>query len=299
MKLLTILALFLALILLFLWLCKKIDPSFTIAKLLDGLTNTKPVTQPLQSAPIYPGVNLVYKEYQADYESFASLVRDCLGHVGAKCELSIPSNPGQIFCSEVDNRVKIINGIRIFSFEVSRQEPCFQGRKQVPTTSTAEIARMLVENLPNYMRDGYYYIGNVYVWDTEKNRIRIEIQGVDRRYFVPEDIIIMTSDTMLKNVAYNAIAGFLLMLGIVPSEGEDTLELKDYGPHRVFTQQAQVPPELADSLDAAVVFAQLRLYNLNRNTLPTAIPFYAYNAELYRCPCGCGTFLYVSIYHNA
>ena len=39
---------------------------------------------------------------------------------------------------------------------------------------------------------------------------------------------------LLRQIAFNIIVGFLLTLGIVPSEGEDVLEQMDFGPHRVF-----------------------------------------------------------------
>jgi len=107
------------------------------------------------------------------------------------------------------------------------------------------------------------------------------------------------SEEFIENIARNVLEGFLLTLGITPSMGEDTLEIRDNGPHRVYTQQARVPDSMADTIDVALVSAQLRIYILNHNAIPTAIPFYANIAELYRCPCGCGTFLYVSIFHNA
>jgi len=107
------------------------------------------------------------------------------------------------------------------------------------------------------------------------------------------------NDEILTQIARNIIEGFLLTLGITPSEGEDTLQVKDYGPHRVFTQQARVPDAMADTIDAEAVYNRLVAYMDHHNALPTAVQFYAYNAEAYRCPCGCGTFLYVSIYHDA
>jgi len=107
------------------------------------------------------------------------------------------------------------------------------------------------------------------------------------------------SDENIKNIARNVIAGFLLSLGVIPSESDDTLQIRDYGRHRVFTQQAKVSPELADSIEAGAVLAQLAAYLDNHNALPTAIRYYPYNVEVYICPCGCGTFLYTSIYHDA
>lgn len=107
------------------------------------------------------------------------------------------------------------------------------------------------------------------------------------------------SDEFLTPLARNVLAGFLLTLGITPSEGEDTTEVRDYGPHRVLTQMAQVPPALAGSIDPAETLDKLIAYLNHHNALPTAIRFEPYNVEVYICPCGCGTFLYVSICHTA
>lgn len=107
------------------------------------------------------------------------------------------------------------------------------------------------------------------------------------------------SDRTLTEIARNIIAGFLLTLGMVPSEGEDTLEVRDYGPHRVFIQQARVPDKQARTIDPVETLDKLVSYLDHHNALPTAVRFHPYNAEVYICPCGCGTFLYVSIYHDA
>ncbi len=107
------------------------------------------------------------------------------------------------------------------------------------------------------------------------------------------------NDRTVSQIARNVIAGFLLTLGITPSEGEDTLQITDYGPHRVFTQQARVPDSMAADIDPAETLDKLVTYLDHHNALPTAVRFYPYNAEVYICPCGCGTFLYTSIYHDA
>lgn len=97
-------------------------------------------------------------------------------------------------------------------------------------------------------------------------------------------------------LAQNIIAGFLLTLGITPSESEDTAEVREYGPHLVMTQQARVPDSMAATIDPVETLDKLTAY---LNALPTAIRFEPYNVEVYICPCGCGTFLYVSICHTA
>lgn len=106
-------------------------------------------------------------------------------------------------------------------------------------------------------------------------------------------------DEVLQQIARNIIAGFLLTLGITSSEDEDTLEVKDYGPHRIFTQQVRVPDSMAAAIDPGETLDKLVSYMGHHNSLPTAVRFQAYDVETYVCPCGCGTFLYASIYHTA
>lgn len=186
MKLLGWLIIFLCVIVVFFAVCKILDPTITVQDILESLAKLRhQQVQPVQ--PMYLGDNPLYRKYQMDYENFASLLWSCLDQIGTKCELTVPSSPVHIFCPEVGNRVKNNNNLCIFSFEVRRQEPRFEGgMRQIPMTSTKEIADILTENLPSYMSGGYYYIGQVFVWDTEKNRVRIEVQGVARQYFVPE-----------------------------------------------------------------------------------------------------------------
>lgn len=107
------------------------------------------------------------------------------------------------------------------------------------------------------------------------------------------------NDDALTRIAQNLIVGFLLSLGLQPSEGEDTLEIRDFGPHRVFVQRAEVPNVMADSIDRDVVLTQLVEYIDHHNALPTAVKFQPYDVEVFVCPCGCGTFVYVSVTHAA
>lgn len=103
----------------------------------------------------------------------------------------------------------------------------------------------------------------------------------------------------LTQIARNITAGFLLTLGMTPSEGEETIEVREYGPHLVMTQQARVPDSLASTIDPVETLDKLTAYLNHHNALPTAIRFEPYNVEVYICPCGCGTFLYVSVCHTA
>ena len=104
---------------------------------------------------------------------------------------------------------------------------------------------------------------------------------------------------LLTEIARNLIAAFLLSLGILPSEDEDTFEIRDHGPHRVYTQLAHVPDALADNIDEIETLDKLVCFVEQYNTLPIAAKFQPHNAEVYICPCCGDTFLYVGIYHTA
>lgn len=107
------------------------------------------------------------------------------------------------------------------------------------------------------------------------------------------------NETLLFNIARNITEAFLLTLGIIPSMGEDTLETQDYGPHRIFTYQVRVPDSLASAIDGKDVLDKLVSFLDYHNAIPTSVQLYPYNVEVYICPCGCGTLLYISVYHDA
>lgn len=107
------------------------------------------------------------------------------------------------------------------------------------------------------------------------------------------------NDRTLAQIARNIIAGFMLTLGITTNEDEDSLETRDYGPHRVYTQMARVPDSVADTIDPAEALDQLVSYLEYHNVRPGAVRFEPYSVQVYVCPCGCGALLYVSICHDA
>lgn len=107
------------------------------------------------------------------------------------------------------------------------------------------------------------------------------------------------NDRTLAQIARNIIAGFMLTLGIIPNEGEDDIETRDYGPHRVYTQMARVPDSVADTIDPAEALDKLVSYLEHHNARPGSIRFEPYNVQAYVCPCGCGTYLYVAVSHTA
>ena len=85
----------------------------------------------------------------------------------------------------------------------------------------------------------------------------------------------------LNQVAHNILVGFLLSLGIFPNDGEDITEVRDYGPHRVYTQMARVPDSVADTIDPAEALDKLVSYLEHHNALPGAERFEPYNVQAY------------------
>lgn len=106
------------------------------------------------------------------------------------------------------------------------------------------------------------------------------------------------SEAILTNIARNVLASFLLSLGLQPSEGEDTLEVRDFGPHRVFTQQARVPDE-ANAINPNNILALLVDYLEQRKALYPGPIFEPHDVALYKCPLGSGNYIYISVSHTA
>lgn len=98
----------------------------------------------------------------------------------------------------------------------------------------------------------------------------------------------------LAQIAWNVITAFLAQLGMTPSK--DGIEIKDHGYHLVFCVQARIQPEKADCMDSFEVYHALTEYLDRHNAATTAVRFFPCGTEVYVCPCGCGTFLYTSIY---
>ena len=54
------------------------------------------------------------------------------------------------------------------------------------------------------------------------------------------------NEDFLNKIALSIILGFLAMFSMTATE--DNMEVRDYGPHRIWTAQSRVPPEIADDL---------------------------------------------------
>ncbi|MEA4895241.1 MAG: hypothetical protein VB064_08255 [Oscillospiraceae bacterium] len=101
-------------------------------------------------------------------------------------------------------------------------------------------------------------------------------------------------------IALNVVQAWLLMMGFTPSNGWDSDDpncVRDCGPHRIYTIVGKASPDMADSLDLDALKESLSNYLKRHNKAPTAAKFQPYDIEAYYCPCGCGTFLYVTIYN--
>ena len=98
----------------------------------------------------------------------------------------------------------------------------------------------------------------------------------------------------LTSIAKNLIAAFLAKYGIKPSV--DGMEVHVCPPHTIWTQQARIPDNLIDCFDAEIIQQDLVKYLILYNRVLTGVKFGAYSVALYRCPCGCGDFMFVSIY---
>lgn len=105
------------------------------------------------------------------------------------------------------------------------------------------------------------------------------------------------NEDFLQQIAVNVLLDFLHTIGIQTEKSD--MEIRDYGPFRIFTIQVRVPDSMAAAIDPGETLDKLVSYMGHHNSLPTAVRFQAYDVETYVCPCGCGTFLYASIYHTA
>lgn len=105
------------------------------------------------------------------------------------------------------------------------------------------------------------------------------------------------NETFLNQIAINVLSAFLHAIGIPTNEID--IDIKDHGPFRIFTIQVRVPDSMAATIDPGETLDKLVSYMDHHNALPTAVRFQPYNVQVYVCPCGCGTFLYASIYHTA
>ncbi len=108
----------------------------------------------------------------------------------------------------------------------------------------------------------------------------------------------MNNVERVDKLALNTLEGFLLSLGITPSE--DSLIIQDYGPHRVYTVQGETE-HAGPKLDIDSIFEELMVYIQHHNGFRKGPRFEAHDVWGYGCPepdCGY-MMLFISISHTA
>ena len=103
---------------------------------------------------------------------------------------------------------------------------------------------------------------------------------------------------MINAIAVRVLETWLLSVGFYPSGGWDEHDLnclRQHGPHLVWTVCGRISVPVKE-LDKEALWRSFEVYCHSRNNLPTAVRFEPYDLQLYECPCGCGTYLYASIY---
>lgn len=189
MKAIVILFLF-AMIFLCLW--KILEPEKSMSDILREIYSTvtdsdiRPPTnqgqqQNQQQNHIIADMRL-YQKYSADYVHVGECVWNCLVSLQIKYALDCAGDKGKIFCSEIIDRIKMSGNRLIFTYEikVNRRPYIKDGTLYSEKIDITAITNAIRANLPAYMCGGYYYTGNVFVWDIGKSMISIEINGVER-----------------------------------------------------------------------------------------------------------------------
>lgn len=100
-------------------------------------------------------------------------------------------------------------------------------------------------------------------------------------------------------IAVHILEVWLLSLGFQPTgyfDPDDPECIRNYGPHRVYTVQAQVPA--GSIVDPQILLDHLQQYLDEQAALPGAERFNAYDIERYASPY-CGNYIFVSIEHTA
>ena len=181
----TILAIMCLLAFLF-FIGKLVDPTITVKDCLKSLYNVFFTSAPKQeqqnTVTVNPTYNPIYAQYHGHYGNFSTITQNGLKPLADKYDLKIHKDAEKIFCADVNDRVQLNGGSVTFAYEVTRQAPMYGGGMQEDTEiDVDEMARLLTGNIQHNLRGGYCFQGNIDVWEIGKNRIRIEIHGIDRQ----------------------------------------------------------------------------------------------------------------------
>lgn len=139
--------------------------------------NIKPQQQQPAPPPTPYGI---YAEYKIFYEEMAHCLRDCLASVGRLCFLDCPRDVQKLYAAQVADRVKIVNGTVMFSYETARTGvQTSLNKAPVYSTSCAQISGILKTNLPAYLTPGLGF-SDIHVFDIGNDYVRIVIENVNK-----------------------------------------------------------------------------------------------------------------------
>ena len=169
--------LLLAAILVFLYLCKKmgINVNEHLTTLFSGI-NSK--STPQQNPPASQQPLAIY--LNNEYQDVAVFVWNCLSAIARACAINCPNSPSSIYCANIVDRVRHINGRYSFYYEVSvtNNTHISHGTLVTNSVNVNNLQTAIAQNLPYYMNYGYMCSGVVHVTDIGNHHIRIEICDV-------------------------------------------------------------------------------------------------------------------------
>jgi len=102
-------------------------------------------------------------------------------------------------------------------------------------------------------------------------------------------------DIKLSRLAILVIESWFLAMGFQPSDGwdaDDPFCLRTVEGHTLWTHRARIP----DDLDMDAAEEAFFSYMDHHNVLPTAVRFFPYGVDFYECPCGCGSYIFATVY---
>ena len=116
MELVLMIVLLLAAILVFLYLCKKmgINVNELLTTLFSGLGSKQ--TLPQDSADQKQPLAIYFNN---EYQDVAVFMLNCLMAIARACAINCPNSPSSIYCANIVDRVRHINGRYSFYYEVS------------------------------------------------------------------------------------------------------------------------------------------------------------------------------------
>ena len=172
MKLILMLIAIAVIVLVFLYLCKKMGIDVNGILKSRGGQPTIVQTQPTAT------------NCRPEYEHFAVFVWNCVAAIHRTCDLDCPNAVSDIYCARTADRTTFQNGRWYFLYEIPliNTAAIHNGRFSAQKADISRIREILSENLPDYIEDGFYYVGKVCVYPIDRNRVRIEVPGVDRKY---------------------------------------------------------------------------------------------------------------------